>query len=319
MSFRDIIGHNRSISILRRIVSSGRIAHAYLFIGPEGTGRKRSAEAFIAALFCGNDDACGSCPACRKLAAGSHPDLHLVEPDGQFIKIEQVRLLQRELAYRPYEAPRKACIIDGADRLNQSSGNALLKTLEEPPGNALMILLATTTDNVLPTIRSRCQQLLFSGIPTEEIEKFLLTGGASADTALVAASLADGSISRGLALCSEEIMANRSAIVTAACGLNRQDMQPMFALGEMLDKEREKASQALELLTSFWRDMLLLRSGSAQVVNKDLLPLLQREAEKRNESVILENIEQLGRTRSAILRNANVRLALDVLCMKLAV
>jgi len=319
MSFRDIIGHDRSISILKRIVSSGRIAHAYLFIGPEGTGRKKSAEAFIAALFCGSDDACGSCPACRKLAAGSHPDLHLVEPDGQFIKIEQVRLLQRELAYRPYEAPRKACIIDGADRLNQSSGNALLKTLEEPPGSALMILLATTTDNVLPTIRSRCQQLLFSGISTEEIEKFLLAGGASADTAQVAASLADGSISRALALCNEDIMANRSSIVTAACGLSRQEMQPMFALGEMLDKEREKASQALELLTSFWRDMLLLRSGSAQVVNKDLLPLLQREAEKRTETVILENIEQLGRTRSAILRNANVRLALDVLCMKLAV
>jgi len=319
MSFREITGHGKSIDILRRIVSSGRIAHAYLFIGHEGTGRKMTAEAFIAALFCGNDDACGSCPSCRKLAAGSHPDLHLVQPDGQFIKIDQVRALQRELAYRPYEAPRKACIIDGADRLNQSSGNALLKTLEEPPGNALMILLATTTDSVLPTIRSRCQQLLFSGIPTEEIENFLRAGGTDAETAQVASSLADGSIARALALCNEDIMASRSAIITAVCGLNRQDMLPMFALGEMFDKEREKASQAMELLTSFWRDMLLLRSGSGQVVNRDLLPLLQRETEKRSEKDILDNIEQLGRTRGAILRNANVRLALDVLSMKLAV
>lgn len=319
MSFREIIGHKKSIDILRRIVSSGRIAHAYLFIGPEGTGRKMAAEAFISALFCGKDDACGVCPTCRKLAAGSHPDLHLVQPDGQFIKIDQVRDLQRELSYRPYEAPRKACIIDGADRLNQSSGNALLKTLEEPPGNALMILLATTADNVLPTIRSRCQQLLFSGIPTEEVESFLRAGGTDAETAQVAASLADGSIARALALCNEDIMAHRSAIVTAACGLSRQDMLPMFALGEMFDKEREKATQALELLTSFWRDMLLLRSGSDRVVNRDLLALLRRETDKRTERAIMENIEQLGRARGAILRNANVRLALDVLSMKLAV
>ncbi len=319
MSFRQIVGHAKSIAILRRIAASGRIAHAYLFIGPEGTGRKMSATAFIAALFCGTDDPCGSCPSCRKIAAGNHPDLHIVQPDGQFIKIDQVRELQRELAFRPYEAPRKTCIIDGADRFNQSSGNALLKTLEEPPGNALMILLATTADNVLPTIRSRCQQLLFSGIPTEEIETYLRGQGTDAETAQVAASLADGSISRALALCSEEIMASRGDIIHAACNLDRQEMLPLFTLGEMFDKEREKATQAIELLTSFWRDMLLLRSGSGRVVNRDMLPLLQREAAKRSESTIIGNIEQLGRTRSAILRNANVRLALDALSMKLAV
>lgn len=318
MSFGEIIGNNRNIAILQRVVSSGRIAHAYLFIGPEGVGKKKSAEAFIAALFCGNNDACGNCSSCRKLAAGSHPDLHLLVPDGQFIKIDQVRELQRELAYRPYEAPRKACIIDGADKLNQSSGNALLKTLEEPPGNALMILLATTADSVLPTIRSRCQQLLFSGIPTEEIEEFLMGRGTPAETAQVAASLADGSITKGLALCNVDIMAQRSAIISAACGLRRQEIANLFTLGEMFDKDREKADQAMELLASFWRDLLLLRSGSGQMVNRDLLTMLQDEAARRSERTILENIEQLGRTRGAIKRNANVRLALDVLSMKLA-
>lgn len=318
MSFRDIIGNKKSIAILQKIVASGRIAHAYLFTGPEGTGRKKSAQAFIEALFCGSVDGCGSCPSCRKLAAGNHPDLHILQPDGQFIKIDQVRALQKELAYRPYEAPRKACIIDGADRFNQSSGNALLKTLEEPPGNALMILLATTPDNVLPTIRSRCQPLLFSGIATAEIESFLLERGTAADSAQVAASLADGSIARALALCSDEIMAQRSTIISAACTLTKGDLLPMFTLGEMFDKEREKASQAVELLASFWRDMLLLRSGSAEVVNRDLLTLLDQEAARRTARTLIENIEQLGRTRNAIMRNANVRLAMDVLSMKLA-
>ncbi|HZV81289.1 MAG TPA: DNA polymerase III subunit delta' C-terminal domain-containing protein, partial [Geobacteraceae bacterium] len=104
-----------------------------------------------------------------------------------------------------------------------------------------------------------------------------------------------------------------------ACGLNRQEVLPLFTLGEMFDKEREKATQAIDLLTSFWRDMLLLRSGSSQIVNRDLLALLQQEAAKRSETAIIGNIEQLSRTRGAILRNANVRLALDVLSMKLAV
>lgn len=319
MPFCGIAGHTKSIATIRRILGSGRIAHAYLLSGPEGIGKKKVAAAFIEALFCGKSEGCGECPSCRKIASGNHPDIHLLEPDGQFIKVDQVRALQKDLSYRPYEAPRKACIIDGADRFNQSSGNSLLKTLEEPPGNALIILLASTADAVLPTIRSRCQQITFSGVAADEIAGFLQSSGIDEGSARVAASLADGSIARALALCSEEIMTERSAVISAVCSLSKSSMNDLFAFGELFDKDREKTLQALNIMTSFWRDMLHLRSGSAEVVNSDLSTLLEKETSRRSIEQLLLGIENLGRTRQAVHRNANVRLAMDVLSMQLAI
>jgi DNA polymerase-3 subunit delta' len=317
MSFRGIAGHAGQILRIKQILASGRVAHAYLLSGPEGVGKKKIATAFIEALFCGKAEGCGECISCRKILSVNHPDIHTLEPDGQFIKIDQVRALQKELSYRPYEAPRKACIIDGADRFNPASGNSLLKTLEEPPGNALLILLATSLDSVLPTIRSRCQNIPFSGVPAAEIAVFLENSGIDAASSSVAASLADGSVARALILGSEEIMSGRSEIISKACRLSGKNMIDLFSFTEPFDKDREKTLQALEILTSFWRDMLHLASGARTVVNSDLLSMLEHETSRRSRESLLTGIECLGRTRQAILRNANVRLAMDVLSMKL--
>jgi len=319
MPFRGIAGHSGPIATIRRILGSGRVAHAYLFSGPEGIGKKKVATAFIEALFCGKAEGCGECISCRKILSGNHPDIHTLEPDGQFIKVDQVRGLQKDLSYRPYEALRKACIIDGADRFNLSSGNSLLKTLEEPPGNALIILLATNIDTVLPTIRSRCQQLSFSGVPVEEIAGFLENNGVDADIARVAASLAEGSIARALSLCSEEIMAERSEVITTACNLSLKNMIDLFSFGEQFDKDREKTLQIIGILTSFWRDMLHLASGSSDLVNSDLSTLLERETSRRSREALLRGLDQLDKSRQALLRNANVRLSMDVLSMQLAI
>ncbi len=319
MSFAAIAGHKKNIDVIKRILGSARIAHAYLFSGPEGVGKRKVALAFIQQLFCAEGTGCGSCSSCKKIASGNHPDIHTVLPDGQFIKIDQVRALQKELGYRPYEAVRKACIIDGAERLNQSSGNALLKTLEEPPGNAIMILLTSALESVLPTIRSRCQQLAFAGVPADSIEALLIAGGADADSARVAAALADGSVARAIDFCDEESSPSRQELIERACRISLKEMSSIFAFGELFDKNREKALQSLELLLGFWRDMLHFHSGSATAVNRDVAALLARESGRRSSTAIIDNIETLLKTRQTIQRNANVRLAMDVLGMKLAV
>jgi DNA polymerase III subunit delta' len=318
MSFGEIVGHERNIAVLQRILASHKLAHAYLFAGIDGCGKKKTALAFIGAAFCKATETCGSCPSCRKMAANSHPDLHLLEPDGAFIKIDQVRELQRELSYRPYEAPRKACIIDGADRLNPAAGNALLKTLEEPPGNALIILLATSIDNVLPTIRSRCQGLFFQGIPEQMIRDYLGRQGVAAETAQVSAALADGSLAKALDLSSADFMAERTTLLSSVSGVTLTRIADLFAIAEKFDKDRESAIQSMDLLLSFWRDLLQLRSGSDAVTNRDLLPLLEREAANRSQRDIMGQIGLITNTRRALQRNANVRLALDVLLMNLA-
>ncbi len=318
MPFAGIIGQESAIAVLRRSLKQGKVAQAYLFDGIGGCGKKTAALAFVEAVFCGKDEGCGLCSSCRKIAALQHPDLHLVEPDGTFIKIDQIRGLQRELAYRPFEAPKKACIIDAADRLNPAAGNALLKTLEEPPGDALMILVTDHIGGMLPTIISRCQRLHFSALSQAAIEEFLRRNGSSEEESRIAASLAGGSLSKAMEKSGEGALTERTSFLETAFSLTLGDIAPLFAAAEALAADKEKALEMLELLLIFLRDMLLLKGGNGEIVNHDLLPLVERQAARISPERTMERIRQVVQTRQAIQRNVNARLALEVLFMRLA-
>jgi DNA polymerase-3 subunit delta' len=294
------------------------VAHAYLFAGIEGCGKKKTALAFIQAVFCGKDEACGVCPSCRKLAHGQHPDLHLLEPDGAFIKIDQVRELQKELSYRPFEAPKKACIIDGAEKLNQSSGNALLKTLEEPPGDALMILITPERSAVLQTILSRCQTLQFQPLSAELIEGRLLRDQFSGEAARVAATLSGGSLKRGMEIAADGVLDGRGAFLERVIALNLRNVNALFTAAEEFAADKEGLPGFLELMLSFLRDVLIYRSTPGALANADLEQLIAREAERCSEARLMELIEQLVTMRRMLARNVNARLALEVFFMRFA-
>lgn len=318
MPFSHILGQNSAISILQRSLATGRLAHAYLFEGTEGVGKKATALALIEAVFCGKEEGCGACPSCRKIAALQHPDLHLVEPDGAFIKIDQIRDLQKDLSYRPFEAPKKACIIDGAERFNQAAGNALLKTLEEPPGNALIILVTAQSSGVLPTILSRCQRLHFQTLPEETIAAYLGRNGIDGEAARIAASLAGGSMKKALEISKETTLSDRKQFLERLTGLSLREITPLFSAAEELAADKDKVMELLELLTSFLRDILLLKGGGDGIVNADLLPILEREAGRLSQTGIMERIGHVAAARQALLRNVNARLTLEVLFMRLA-
>ena len=318
MPFGDIVGQDSAVGALRRALATRRTAHAYLFSGVEGCGKRRTALAFVEAIFCGREDGCGGCASCRKVANMQHPDLHVVEPDGAFIKIDQVRELQRQLAYRPFEAPLKAYIIDEADRLNPAAGNALLKTLEEPPGNALLILVTANLGGVLPTILSRCQQLGFRPLAQQTIEDYLERQGTDGETAALAASLAGGSLGKALALAGESAIEERSAFLDRVAALTLRDTAPLFAAAEELAGDKEKTLTLLQLLTTFLRDALLLQGGSEEIVNRDLLPLIRREAGRFTTQRLLARLEAVAEAERALARNVNARLAIEVLFMRLA-
>lgn len=317
-SLTAVRGQERAAAVLGRALSSGKLAHAYLFEGIGGCGKRTTALALVQSLFCGSTEPCGVCPSCRKVISLQHPDLHLIEPDGLVIKIDQVRELQRSLALRPFEAPRKACIIDRADAMNPAAANALLKTLEEPPGNALLILLTEQPDAVLPTIRSRCQTLRFAPLPQEVIEALLTKEGTDAETARVAASMAGGSIARALEIQGEDAIQERSEILDTLFSLSLTEISPLFATAERLGKDKEKALELLETLTSFLRDLLILAAGGGEIVNSRLHSLLERELGYRNRAGIISALESTTRVRQALMRNVNPRLALEILFMRLA-
>ncbi|WP_276357704.1 DNA polymerase III subunit delta' [Cohnella caldifontis] len=194
MGFREIPGQERAKALLQQALRSGRIAHAYLFAGPEGSGRQDTAIAFAQAVLCerGGDDACGECLSCRKVSHGNHPDLHVIEPDGASVKIEQIRELQRELSYRTAGAGYKVYIIKSAESMTVQAANSLLKFLEEPPSPVVAILIAPGAQAVLPTILSRSQLVPFVPGDRERMEALLTAEGKPRMLARAAVHLASG-------------------------------------------------------------------------------------------------------------------------------
>lgn len=320
MPFADIIGHERVIEVFRRALRSGKTSHSYLFEGPAGCGRRTTALALVQAIFCTEqgDDACGVCAACRKVVAGSHADIHYIEPDGQFIKIEQVRELQRDLALRPYEAPRKACIIESAERFNQAAGNSLLKTLEEPPGNAIIILLTENAGMLLPTIRSRCQLIRFSPLSTENIRLLLERRGVTPEAAQLLAPMAGGSIQRAQELDNEALANRRTTLLERLSALDRNRIATIFDASEELGTSRDETLETLDMLISFMQDTAHMGAGSADIVNQAARPALEGFAVKWPLQRALQILEDCLETRRSVQRNANAKLALDRLFLRIA-
>jgi DNA polymerase-3 subunit delta' len=189
----DIVGQPKALAFLRGAVATQRVSHAYLFVGPPGAGKKTAARAFACALFC-DDGGCGACPACTRVKRGVHPDVRILTPEGSAGYLsEQVHHLIRDVSLSPIEGPRKVYIIEDADRFNESSANALLKTLEEPPDDVVLILLCHTLEAVLPTIKSRCQIVRLRRMPPSEAVAVLQREtGAGDDEAAYALAAAGG-------------------------------------------------------------------------------------------------------------------------------
>ncbi|WP_322908043.1 DNA polymerase III subunit delta' [Paenibacillus campi] len=175
MSFQEIIGQETAKKVLQNGLRQQKISHAYLFHGPAGSGQLKMALQFAKALVCleKSDDACGHCIECRKMEHGNHPDFLLVEPDGNSIKIDQIRELQRIFSYRSEAGNRKIYIIQAADKMTVQAANSLLKFLEEPPAPAVAMLLTDNVQSILPTIRSRTQPVLFTAVDPKQMMQLL--------------------------------------------------------------------------------------------------------------------------------------------------
>jgi DNA polymerase-3 subunit delta' len=320
MTYAGILGHERQKAILKRAQSSGRLAHAYLFEGPEGVGKRLVALALARSLFCVTKNGCGECPACRKVDHQNHPDLHIVEADGNTIKIEQIRALQKELSFRPLEGERKICVIEAAEKMNASSGNALLKTLEEPSGHALLILLTSRPDAVLPTIRSRCQRLPFSRLPTAIIRRALAEADAGNEAhAHILATLSDGSFHKALGRDRDLYLERRKTILKAVTALSHGSYLPLFELAAELAEEKERLCEILDILRAFYRDLLLCQHGWPEddLVNRDLIEKVRRIAAQESPQTLLRKIEAINAAYFHLERNVNGQLIFEVLLMRL--
>jgi len=278
MPWHSIRGHDRAVDALRRGLARGRLPHAFLFVGPEGIGKRSFAEAFAQALLCERVpetllDPCGACPACLQVAAGTHPDVHRVAKpeDKHDLAIKPIRDLCLDLGLKPAGGRRKVAIVDDADDLNDEAANAFLKTLEEPPPGSVLILIGTSPEAQLDTIVSRCRVLRFDPLPEDDLARVLLDRGVTDDPAEAArlAHLADGSVARARGLADATLDGFRRRLIDDLADPRGFDAPAVSRRVEAFIKDagkegalqRERARLLVGELARFFRGVLWQTAG----------------------------------------------------------
>ncbi len=321
MTFDRIIGHARQKEFLRRTLSHNKLAHAYLFEGPQGVGKRLTALALAGAVFCTEGTGCGECVSCRKIEHNNHPDILSVEPDGNNIKIEQIRTLQKALSFKPVEASRRICLIDQADKMNLAAANSLLKTLEEPTAETLIILISARPEALLSTVLSRCQRLPFARLPQSCIESTLIQQrGFDQKEAHIIAALADGSFKMALDRDPAFYLERRIEILKRVSALSPGSIVPLMELAKELASDKETIPDTLELLQAFYRDLLLYSHNRPvkSLINIDLLEKIRRIAAQENTTSILNKLTAVNECQRNHERNVNPQLNMEVLLLRLA-
>ena len=321
MRFAEIYGHQKPIAILKSAMAKDRIAHAYLFYGMDGIGKKTTASVFARALNCGGlDPPCDACASCRKAEHNNHPNIITVQAEGQFIKIGAVKEIQSRMAFRPGEG-RRIFILREADRMNAAAANALLKTLEEPSADNIL-LLTTARPHALPmTILSRCQHLRFSPLPPREVARFLREKeGLETAAAEILAASSGGSIGRAVEMNREDFLALRNAILELLAEDNPEDLLKRLAFAGRFGTEREEILERLRILRNGYRDGLVLRETGEKerLMFRDRVAVIEAVAGRLSGRDLLRNIAAVDAAMSAIAQNANKSLTLEAMLIKLA-
>ena len=323
INWNEIIGHEENIAQLQRLLLEQRLPHALLFCGPRGIGKFLTARVLAAALLCdaGSADPCGHCESCRAYLAGTHPDLYEIEPDGKTlktIKIDQIRTLQAEIALAPYMSQRRVVIIDEADKLNEVAANGLLKTLEDPTGQVVFILIATGREALLDTIVSRVSTVSFQPLPVPQLTDALARRGVSVNAAL--AALAGGSFGRALDLDKNGGLSLRDEVLVVMHQIRAADMEYVWSVGAALgEMNREKLQEWFVYLQMIFRDMVILYETTVRdmLYNSDVVAKLTQLLADWPLSRIFAALALIGTIQQRLVSNANGRLLAEQFLLKL--
>lgn len=321
LSFTSIIGQEKAKELLTRSVSRAKMSHAYLFRGPAGVGKKRTALAFAASINCSAPhahSACGSCPSCHKFLSGNHPDFHVIRPEGAAIKISQVRELKHTLTFPPFEAACRVALLTDIHTMRREAANSLLKTLEEPPENTLLLLTGDEANDILPTITSRCQVIPFFNLPYDRVaERLIADGNTSAEEAATLAAVSEGSLGRARTLKEKGLLAMRQELVNQL--VRHRAGQPeavevVFDFADRAAKLKEDLDELLELLKIWLKDLVLLASGIPdRIINQDLAPTYDAVTGRWNLEQLSAKLRAINRAQQQLDRNCNRALVCEVL------
>lgn len=329
MPFADITGHEQPISLLQATLCNRRLAHAYVFYGEARIGKLMTAVRLAQALNCEQpsqtvaQDSCGRCRSCLQIAARTHPDYFVIEPDPKAatpqIKIEQVRGIEQQFVYRPLIGERKICLIDDADRLTIGAANALLKTLEEPPGDSLFILVTSRLHALPITIRSRCQALRFTTPARTQVEAALILKRElpPADARFLAV-FADGRIGEALTVDVADVRVRQQECLTLVKPESLMSSATILSAAESLAKT-DRGEETLTWLTRWIRDLVIVivDGDHDQILHLDHVTDLRRYAQRADIDALLTLLNDIERIEQQATRHLNVQMALETTFLRL--
>ena len=317
-----VVGHEWALDLLLNGLAMGRVSHATLIVGPPNIGKTTIARVFAQALNCtgGQPVPCGECLSCLKVVSGNHPDVRIMDAPDQTLKISEVRDLQRELALSPHEGHWRVAVLSDFERATTEAANALLKTLEEPPAQVVLVLTATEADVLLPTIVSRCQVLSLRPLSTVSVKEALVSQwGSQPEKAELLAHLSGGRLGWAVrALEDEGLLVRRDEHLDNLVSLMSKGRVERLAYAAELSRDLGLVREVLGLWLGWWRDVMLLASGSqVAILNVDREPMLRKQTGQVTMQQAQRMVARLRSIAKNIDRNVNPRLALEVLLLSL--
>lgn len=255
--FESIIGNDKIKKELTDIVKQNRISHSYLFVGVEGIGKKKIAKDFAQMILCDKKSGCKMCKSCIQLKSDNHSDFNIIEPEGNSIKIEQIRTLQKQVLEKPITSKYKVYIIDDADKMTKESQNCLLKTLEEPPSNTIFILIGKNENDFLVTIQSRCMIIHFDTIEDEKLEQFLMKEYNIPKLTDEQKKLFNGSI--GKAIKAKDNLEQYTKIENLIENIDKKDKLEIYKQADLIYKVKDEVFDILDYI-----NILLLEKSKRQ-------------------------------------------------------
>ncbi|MGD1967914.1 MAG: DNA polymerase III subunit delta' [Desulfobacterales bacterium] len=336
--FELLINQERPIRILTTLLKNRTLPHAFLFTGTAGVGKQAAALALAMACNCRGDSSnfnkddgieqdpvnlligsCGICKSCKKIAAGNHPDIIQIKPSGPFIKIDQIRTLLQTLSRKPYEAETRVVILSEAHCMNAAASNALLKVLEEPPNRSMLVLIANRKSDLLPTIVSRCQPVRFNRILNETITAFIIKEyGLKPQAAEIISAMSHGSLSKAQLMIEQNWLHHRKWMLAEMRLLSLQTVARLFALAEKLSREKKLLAERLEIIKSWFRDLIINHYDPEIVINIDVVDQIRTVSRQTDMATLLAKVEAIQNAQNRLTTNTNLRLSMERLLIQLA-
>jgi len=324
LCFTRLLGQDKAKRMLQRSLENDRVPHAYIFKGPDGVGRKLFGRGFAAAINCRNRTtagACGVCSSCQKMYSGNHPDFKVISPEGGGIKIGQIRKLCKDLTYPPYESAMRVVILEDIHTMRPEAANSLLKTLEEPPENNLLILTADSSQEILATLTSRSQVVPFFGLGDDETAIILQWHGVDSGDASLFAHLSGGSPGKALLLVNTEIVEiwkDIISILSVKGGIPDSDLGGVLKLAEKMAGLKDNLEHLLTFLKVWFKDLLVAHYCSS-IAKGTILQFLKEPEELKswNSRQLFAKLQAVNIAERGLARNCNRLLVCEVLLFKL--